>query len=130
MIDLLQSITTSIHEIVLHLRGWAYTPHEHIIVKDDANVEIKATSIMVQNQGTTIVYLNEMVLLPGGVYKEDVLIPNVIDVRYMVRFGQDLFLAQPRTFIPGVPSITIPPDLWEGNRLYIRELRKKGRAKY
>lgn len=107
-----------------------YTSHEDLVVKNDNNYHVRATSVLFHNQGTWIVKINELILMPGDVYKEDVLIPHVYQERFIIRFLSDFYPGGTggQSFIPvGTP---IPPNLYNGKRLYVRELRKTGRIKY
>lgn len=63
-----------------------YVIHEEQITESDANFRILGAGILFQNQGDVPVTVGMIKLLPGDVYKIDIMPPHRVDQNVKIRF--------------------------------------------
>ena len=97
-------------------KGARYTIGTDVIVKDDPNYNISGYAVTIQNQGSTMVRLNEVILLPGD--DREIVPPADGKVEYRLRVK---FIGE----YPFNDPLSNYPMLSQGNRLVIEQMDEK-----
>lgn len=83
------------------------------IIEDVTNERIVATKIMFTNQGTDVVFINDVALLAGDLFKVDIEAPHMVDFSFSIRF-------EPATVIVAGDGIS------SGSKLLLTTMKPKG----
>ncbi len=98
-----------------------YTWIDDVVVEDDPNKEVAGYSITIHNQGTTLVKVGERVLLPDD--QMEIISPEKMNGSFIRKVLKIKFLGA-TTATTYSPALS--PQLYNGNRLLITEIKKYG----
>lgn len=97
-----------------------YSWFNDVIVEDDPNKQVRGYTILIRNQGSTMVKVGEDILLPDDQF--EVSPPANDENGYVDKVIRIKFLGP----IPLTNPLAMYPQLSFGNRLVITELKKVG----